>query len=38
MLTVIDIAHVHLGAGAALVQPLFFCAANHSTEPGWGTG
>jgi hypothetical protein len=23
MLTVIDIAHVHLGAEAALVQPLF---------------
>ena len=20
-----------------MVQPLFFCAWNHSTEPGWGT-
>jgi hypothetical protein len=38
MLTVIDIAHVHLGAGAAPVQPFFFCAWNHSTEPGWGHG
>jgi hypothetical protein len=37
MLTVIDITHVHLGAGAALVQPFSFCSANHSTEPGWGT-
>jgi hypothetical protein len=20
-----------------MVQPLFFCASNHSIEPGWGT-
>jgi hypothetical protein len=20
-----------------MVQPLFFCALNHSIEPGWGT-
>jgi len=29
----------NLGAGAALVQPCLFRAANnwnHSTEPGWG--
>jgi hypothetical protein len=38
MLTVIDIAHVHLGAGAALVQPFFLCASSHSIEPGWGIG
>jgi hypothetical protein len=35
---VIDITHVHLGAGAAVVQAFFFCASNHSIEPGWGTG
>jgi hypothetical protein len=35
---VIDITNVHLDAEAALVHPLFFCAANHPTEPGWGTG
>jgi hypothetical protein len=34
---VIDIMHTHLGAGAAMVQPFFFCASNHSIEPGWGT-
>jgi hypothetical protein len=34
---VIDITHLHLGAGAAMVQPFFFCASNHSIEPGWGT-
>jgi hypothetical protein len=34
---VIDIMHTHLGAGAAMVQPFFFCASDHSTEPGWGT-
>jgi hypothetical protein len=27
----------HLGAGDTMVQPFFFCASNHSTEPGWGT-
>src|SRR6516162_11069241 len=31
---VIDIMHTHLGAGAAMVQPFFFCASDHSTEPG----
>jgi hypothetical protein len=20
-----------------MVQPFFFCASNHSIEPGWGT-
>jgi hypothetical protein len=35
---VIDITHVHLGAGAAMVQPFFFCASNHSIEPGAYTG
>ena len=20
-----------------MVQPFFFCASDHSTEPGWGT-
>ena len=31
------------GTGGALkryhlmVQPFFFCASDHSTEPGWGT-
>ena len=34
---VIDIMQTHLGAGTAVVQPFFFCASNHSTEPGWGT-
>jgi hypothetical protein len=34
---VIDIRHTHLGSGAAMVQPFFFCASNHSIEPGWGT-
>ena len=34
---VIDIMHTHLGAGAAMAQPFFFCASDHSTEPGWGT-
>jgi hypothetical protein len=29
--------NTHLGAGAAMVQPFFSCAWNHSTEPGWGT-
>ena len=33
---VIDIMHTHLGAGAAMVQPFYFCASNHSIEPGWG--
>ena len=31
---------IHLGAGAAMVQPCLFSAANiwnHSVEPGWGT-
>ena len=32
---VIDITPTHRGAGVA-VQPFFFCASNHSTEPGWG--
>jgi len=34
---VIDIMHTHLGAGAAMAQPFFFCSSNHSIEPGWGT-
>ena len=35
---VICIMQTYLGAGAAMVQPFFFCcASNHSTEPGWGT-
>jgi hypothetical protein len=34
---VINIMHTHLGAGAAMVQPFFFCASSHSIEPGWGT-
>jgi len=29
--------HTHLGAVAAMVQPFFFSASNHSIEPGWGT-
>ena len=33
---VIDIMHTHLGAGAAMAQPFFFCASDHSIEPGWG--
>ena len=33
---VIEIMHTHLGAAAAMVQPFFFCASNHSIEPGWG--
>jgi hypothetical protein len=33
----IAVMHTHLGAGAAMVQPYFFCASDHSTEPGWGT-
>jgi hypothetical protein len=34
---VIAVMQIHLGAGAAMVQPFFFCASDHSTEPGWGT-
>ena len=34
---VIDITHTHLGARGAMVQPFFFCASNHSIEPGWGS-
>jgi hypothetical protein len=33
----IAVMHTHLGAGAAMVQPFFFCASDHSTEPRWGT-
>ena len=34
---VIHIMQTYLGAGAAMVQPFFCGASNHSTEPGWGT-
>ena len=34
---VIAVMHTDLGAGAAMVQPWFSCASNHSIEPGWGT-
>jgi hypothetical protein len=34
---VIEITQTHLGAGAAMVQPFFFCASNHSVKPGWGS-
>ena len=33
---VIEIMQTYLGVGAAMVQPFFFCASNHSTEPGCG--
>ena len=36
MSRVIEIVQTYLGVGAAMVQPFFFCASNHSTEPSCG--